>query len=244
VDYLHKSGVIHKDIKPGNLLLSSDSCLKICDMGVAELLTVPDPLVNDWCTISQGTPKFQSPEIVDGTVKRFRGRPVDIWASAVTLFNMISGDYPFDGYSLIGLFENITNKPITWPTNVNISTDLHKFLTNTLDKNPENRWNSTAIRASDWFNSTFDVKLECLVQFRCVECGPLGAGRNRVEGDFQEEEDPIVHWNLTGAPHQEEFLNSNREEIADGTVMQERSRPRFFQRLLCPWRSRRTHQNT
>jgi hypothetical protein len=41
-------------------------------MGVAELLTVPDPLINDWCTISQGTPKFQAPEIVAGLVKRFR----------------------------------------------------------------------------------------------------------------------------------------------------------------------------
>lgn len=58
--------------KPGNLLLSLDNSLKICDMGVAELLTTQDPLTNDWCTISQGTPKFQAPEIVSGLVKRFR----------------------------------------------------------------------------------------------------------------------------------------------------------------------------
>lgn len=58
--------------KPGNLLLSLDSCIKICDMGVAEQLQASDPLTNDWCTVSQGTPKFQAPEIVSGVVKKFR----------------------------------------------------------------------------------------------------------------------------------------------------------------------------
>ena len=72
IDYLHSQGIIHKDIKAANLLLSADSCLKICDLGVAELLHVVDPLSNDLCTLSQGTPKFQPPEVVSGVVKQFR----------------------------------------------------------------------------------------------------------------------------------------------------------------------------
>lgn len=55
------------------------------------------------------------------------------------------------------LFENISTLPITWPKTVEISVNLHKFLTNVLDKNPEKRWNSTAIRGSEWFNSSFDL---------------------------------------------------------------------------------------
>lgn len=82
---------------------------------------------------------------------------MDIWAAGVTLFNMVSGDYPFDGDSLMKLFENITNKQISWPESVEISEELYKFLNNVLDKSPEKRWNSTAIRASDWFNSAFDI---------------------------------------------------------------------------------------
>jgi serine/threonine protein kinase len=59
------------------------------------------------------------------------------------------------------LFENITNQPITWPEDVQISDNLYKFLNNVLDKNPEKRWNSTAIRASDWFNSSFEIVSVC-----------------------------------------------------------------------------------
>jgi serine/threonine-protein kinase 11 len=68
---------------------------------------------------------------------------VDIWSAGVTLFNLISGDYPFDGDSLMKLFENITNLPVNWPKNVEINESLHKFLSGVLDKNPETRWNST-----------------------------------------------------------------------------------------------------
>lgn len=63
-------GVIHKDIKPGNLLVSLDGTLKISDFGVAELLDRYSK--DDWCKIAQGTPKFQPPEIVSGTVEKYR----------------------------------------------------------------------------------------------------------------------------------------------------------------------------
>ncbi len=57
LQYLHHMGVIHKDLKPGNLLLTLDEVLKISDFGVAEQLDLYQG--NDLCTSSQGTPKFQ-----------------------------------------------------------------------------------------------------------------------------------------------------------------------------------------
>ncbi|XP_008473828.1 serine/threonine-protein kinase STK11 [Diaphorina citri] len=82
LEYLHSQGIIHKDIKPGNLLLTLDGTLKISDFGVAESLDMF--LHDDTITTSQGSPVFQAPEIANG-LPEISGYKVDIWSSGVTL---------------------------------------------------------------------------------------------------------------------------------------------------------------
>ncbi len=54
---------------------------------------------DDSCRTSQGTPTFQPPEIANG-VERFSGFKVDVWSSGVTLYNFVTGDYPFQEESV------------------------------------------------------------------------------------------------------------------------------------------------
>lgn len=153
LSYLHAQGVIHKDIKPGNLLVSLDGTLKISDFGVAELLDRFER--EDWCRIAQGTPKFQPPEIVSGTAERYHGRKVDIWACGVTLYNMVSGEYPFEGDVIMRLFDNIANQPLQMPQSVVVSEPLKALLTAMLEKDPEKRMNMHDIRRCDWYKNRY-----------------------------------------------------------------------------------------
>ena len=98
------AGIIHKDIKPGNLLLDQAGVLKIADFGVCEQLDLFAP--DDTIITSQGTPAFQPPEVANGW-DTFSGFKIDVWSCGVTLFNFNTGDYPFEGETIFKLFENI-----------------------------------------------------------------------------------------------------------------------------------------
>ncbi|VDO53102.1 unnamed protein product [Haemonchus placei] len=101
LEYLHSVGIVHKDIKPANLLVSLDYTLKISDFGVAEELSLYQK--DDLCQVVQGTPKFQAPELCCYhlcdfyNASLFSGFASDLWSCGVTLYNMISGLYPFEG---------------------------------------------------------------------------------------------------------------------------------------------------
>lgn len=90
--YLHSQSVIHRDIKPGNVLISIDGIVKLTDFGIAE---INDPYVDGSLKsrIYSGTAEFLAPEVLkSGT---FDGVKVDIYASGVVLYNMISGQLPY-----------------------------------------------------------------------------------------------------------------------------------------------------
>lgn len=145
LEYLHGQGVVHKDIKPGNLLLTLDQVLKISDFGVAEQL---DRFcgTDDTCTVSQGSPAFQPPEIANGH-EHFSGFKVDIWSSGVTLYNLATGDYPFEGDNIYRLLENIGRSQWVPPDTLHhLSPDLLTLVLGMLQLDPQQRFSLQQIR--------------------------------------------------------------------------------------------------
>lgn len=145
LEYLHSQGIIHKDIKPSNLLIDNSNIIKITDLGVSEQLDPYDP--NDWCSTSQGSPAFQAPELADG-VEKFSGYKIDIWSSGVTLYSITTGKYPFEGENIYRLFEKISKCEFSIPSDLDPA--LQSLLSGMLAKNPDERFTLSKIRSHDW----------------------------------------------------------------------------------------------
>uniref|UniRef100_A0A8C1Q203 Serine/threonine-protein kinase STK11 n=1 Tax=Cyprinus carpio TaxID=7962 RepID=A0A8C1Q203_CYPCA len=145
LEYLHSQGIVHKDIKPGNLLLTTDGALKISDLGVAEAL---HPFAeDDTCRTSQGSPAFQPPEIANG-LDTFSGFKVDIWSAGVTLYNITTSLYPFEGDNIYKLFENIGKGDYTIPEDCGPL--LSDLLRGMLEYDPVKRFSIQRIRQHNW----------------------------------------------------------------------------------------------
>lgn len=144
LEYLHGQGIIHYDIKPGNLLLDNAGVIKITDFGVSEEL---DRFRNDdICEKSQGTPTFQPPEVADIKSHTIYGFKLDVWSSGVTLYNITTGEYPFAGENIYRLFDNIVRCEFTFPDHLedDLLMDLIKQM---LKKDPIERFSVEQIKS-------------------------------------------------------------------------------------------------
>lgn len=103
---MHGLGIVHRDVKPGNMLLNADGKIKISDFGVAEFLDRYN--VEDNVTRTSGSPAFQAPEIAKGD-EEYSGMKVDVWALGVSTFQMLTGSVPFDAGNLMDLFATIAD---------------------------------------------------------------------------------------------------------------------------------------
>eukprot|EP00668_Euglena_longa_P004467 GGOE01005227.1.p1 GENE.GGOE01005227.1~~GGOE01005227.1.p1 ORF type:complete len:653 (+),score=218.79 GGOE01005227.1:193-1959(+) len=143
--YLHSHKVIHRDIKPDNILITEERVVKICDFGVSKILCSEE----DFLHTSQGTMLFYPPEACQNHAK-FSGTFADVWALGITLFSFIYGHTPFNASSGPALFEAIRSKELEFPPDKPISEDLKNLLGRMLTKQIRGRIDVNQIRDHPW----------------------------------------------------------------------------------------------
>ncbi|XP_041347923.1 serine/threonine-protein kinase 36-like isoform X2 [Gigantopelta aegis] len=128
--YLHSHRILHRDMKPQNILLGKDGVVKLCDFGFARAMSFNTLVL----TSIKGTPLYMSPELVE---EKPYDHTADLWALGCILYELFTGTPPFFTTSIFQLVNMIIKDPVKWPKNMSVH--FKDFLQGLLNKNPKGR---------------------------------------------------------------------------------------------------------
>ena len=151
LEYLLTNNILHRDIKPQNILVSSNKILKITDFGLSKHIN-NNQLMETIC----GSPLYMAPEIIKNKEYTIKS---DIWSFGIIIYEMIYGFVPFKSNNIYGLITMIEKKPIFFNSN-NISEDCIFLLKSMLKKNPKDRISWYDLFKSKWLNNNILLNLE------------------------------------------------------------------------------------
>jgi serine/threonine-protein kinase len=143
--YAHRNGVIHRDVKPANVMLSHDLRVKLTDFGVARMAAVNvDQLDADMV----GTPSFMSPEQITGQAV---GPQSDLFAAGIILYQFLTNERPFRGSGVFAVQQKILYEQPVPPSVLNplLSPAFDHIVMRALAKRPEERYPSAAAFRDD-----------------------------------------------------------------------------------------------
>lgn len=136
----HKKGIVHRDVKPHNILMTEDGIAKITDFGIAKAVT-NTTIVDSGKDNVMGSVHYFSPEQAKGTNVDEKS---DIYSLGIVLYEMLTGKVPFDGDNPVTIALMQINEPVTPPSvfNHNVPPGLERIVMKAVEKQPKNRFDS------------------------------------------------------------------------------------------------------
>lgn len=146
----HAADIIHRDIKPQNIMISRDGKVKVTDFGIAKATTS-----NTISTNAMGSVHYTSPEQARGG---FSDAKSDIYSIGITLFEMVTGEVPFNGDSTVSVAIKHLQEEITPPSELvpDIPYSLEQIILKCTQKNSERRYSNTNMLIQDLKRSLVD----------------------------------------------------------------------------------------
>jgi serine/threonine protein kinase len=152
---MHENSIVHRDVKPANILVFEDSGYALCDFSISVQLSSDDELISGIA----GTPVFMAPEI---SVNKYQPKPCDLWALGVTVYGLLYGDYPWNLGRVLeqpegtlsgqNVAKNEVNGELVFPKNPVVPEMLKEIICGLLEKVPANRMTAEDLAGHPWLN--------------------------------------------------------------------------------------------
>jgi serine/threonine-protein kinase len=200
----HGQGVVHRDLKPGNLRITPDGRLKVLDFGLARMLDAGSlsTTVSD-AHPAAGTLAYMAPEVLGGQPA---SEGSDIYSLGIVLYEMATGRRPFKDESALALMYAVLNSTPPAPRSLNaaISARLDAIILRAIDRDPERRY----ARAADLLAELKTLAAAADPSSAAAHAAGEAGGRERIESLAV-----LPLENLSGDPAQEFFVDGMTEAL-------------------------------
>jgi eukaryotic-like serine/threonine-protein kinase len=147
LEYSHKEGIVHRDIKPGNIMITESGDIKVMDFGIARATDdIGATMTNTWNVV--GTAQYLSPEQATGEMADGRS---DLYSLGCLMYELLTGRPPFTGDTPVSIAYQHVSSPFTPASQVmpGLSNDIDRMLEVVLSKDPNNRYQDASAMLAD-----------------------------------------------------------------------------------------------
>lgn len=147
MDFSHRNGIVHRDMKPANVMIDRSGAIKVMDFGIARAMGDATSTMTQTSAV-MGTAQYLSPEQARGIKVDPRS---DIYSMGCVLFELLTGEPPFTGDSPVAVAHQHVHEDPPWPSALRpeISPALDSVVLKAMSKNPANRYQSAADLRAD-----------------------------------------------------------------------------------------------
>ncbi|MBB3086293.1 Stk1 family PASTA domain-containing Ser/Thr kinase [Geodermatophilus sabuli] len=188
LDFSHRNGIVHRDVKPGNVMITPQGSVKVMDFGIARAVSDSAATMTSTAAVI-GTAQYLSPEQARGEGVDARS---DVYSVGCLLYELVTGAPPFTGDSPVAVaYQHVREDP-RLPSSINpvIPPELDAILLKAMSKNPANRYQSAADMRNDLLRALAGQRVEATPVMNDAEKTTiLGATPGYGDEDWDEDDE-------------------------------------------------------